>query len=54
MSLPEKNRKLIALETDLLLSPEDFQAMSRAPLQGDRDLAGYLVFLSAMPVPREV
>ena len=45
MSLPEKDRKLLALETALPLTPVDFQAMSQPPREEDRDLAGYLTFL---------
>ena len=45
MSLPEKDRKLLALETDLAPTPVEFQAMNQPPREEDRDLAGYLTFL---------
>ncbi len=49
MNLPAKeNRKLLTLETDLPLTPEDFRAMSRPHPEEDRDLAGYLIFLEAI------
>ena len=48
MNLPEKNRKLLALETDLPLTPEDFRAMSPPHHEEDRNLAGYLIFLEAI------
>ena len=49
MNLPAKeNRKLLTLETDLPLTPEDFRAMSRLILRKTVDLAGYLIFLEAI------
>ncbi len=45
MSLPEKDRKLLALETAFPLTPVDFQTMGQPPREEDRDLAGYLSFL---------
>ena len=48
MNLPEKNRKLLALETDLPLTPEDFRAMSPPHHEEDRNLDGYFIFLEAI------
>jgi hypothetical protein len=45
MSLPERDSKLLALETALPLTQEDFQTMGQPLRQEDRDLAGYLTFL---------
>jgi hypothetical protein len=48
MNLPEESRKLLSLETDLHLTPEDFRVMSQPHHETDHDLASYLIFLEAI------
>ncbi len=50
MSLPEKCKNLISnrlldLDADLVLTPEDCQAMKRPSCKHDMDLAGYIMWL---------
>jgi hypothetical protein len=45
MNSLQKSRKSLDLETDLLLTPDDFQTMRRRPQWVDRDLSSYLNFL---------
>ncbi len=45
MSLPVEDKRLLILEIDLPLTPEDFQAMRQPPREEDRNLLGYLTFL---------
>jgi hypothetical protein len=48
MSLPEKNRRLFALETDLPVGLGDFQTTPSLDPEENSDLAGYLAFLEAI------
>lgn len=50
MTLPGKSKGMLDLETDLALTPEDFQAMSPPALGLERDLARYLAFLDEIGV----
>lgn len=45
MNLAKSSKVILDLETDLALTREDFQAMSRKLPLADRDLSSYLDFL---------
>ena len=45
MNLPMSSKKILDLEADLALTPEDFRAMGQKPPVEDRDLSSYLDFL---------
>ena len=48
MNLPVRSKKLLNLEADLPLTPEDFHAMSAPHPKEDQDLADYLIFLETI------
>lgn len=48
MNSSVRNSKLLALETDLPLTPEDLRATRRPFPETNADLAGYLMFLQVI------
>jgi hypothetical protein len=48
MNSPGINSRLLSLETDLPLTPEDYRAMNPPHHEEDHDLAGYFIFLEAI------
>jgi len=48
MNSSARNSRLLALETDLPLTPEDVRAMRRLFPEINHDLASYLVFLETI------
>ena len=48
MNSPVGSSRLLALETDLPLTPEDVRAMRRPSPETNHDLASYIIFLETI------
>jgi len=48
MNSSARNSRLLALETDLPLTPEDLRVMRRPSSDTNHDLASYLMFLETI------
>jgi len=48
MNSSARNSRLLALETDLPLTPEDLRVMRRPSSETNHDLASYLMFLKTI------